>query len=189
LRHDPPFLSAVAADARRFLDTWGKVTPMKVARLALLTPGFQFALSIRLQSALRAAWPFGRPLARVLWYVSTAWFGSDVDPGASFGPGLYAPHPHGIVVGGECRVGAGATILQNVTMGRKVPDAPSSPVIGDNVSIFAGAVVAGGVRVGDGAVVGANAVVLADVPPGHTALGVPARICVIKETVTGKDRG
>ena len=61
-----------------------------------------------------------------------------------------------------------------MTIGFDRPDA--RPVLGDNVSVHAGAKVLGAVAIGDGARIGANAVVLHDVPAGCTAVGVPARI-------------
>ena len=72
------------------------------------------------------------------------------------------------------RVGANCWINQQVTIGFDRPG--ERPVLGDRVSVFAGAKVLGNVTVGDGARIGANAVVLEDVPPGHTAIGVPARL-------------
>lgn len=74
-------------------------------------------------------------------------------------------------IGDEC------TIRQNTTMGVKhADDRDAKPIIGRGVDIGAGAVILGAVTVGDGARIGANAVVIADVPPGATAVGVPARV-------------
>ena len=92
-----------------------------------------------------------------------------------FGPGLYLPHPWGIVVHARTQLGARCTIYHNVTIGEDNVG-PGVPTIGDDVVIGAGAVLLGPIWVGDGARIGANAVVLRDVPPGATAVGAPARV-------------
>lgn len=104
----------------------------------------------------------------------------DIDPRAVVGPGLNLPHPTGIVIG-PVIIGNNVTIHQNVSMGRRrTEDAytgpESRPNVGDDVVIYAGAVILGGVRIGCGARIGANAVVTQDVPENCSAVGVPARI-------------
>ncbi|MFA5493690.1 MAG: DapH/DapD/GlmU-related protein [Porticoccaceae bacterium] len=74
-------------------------------------------------------------------------------------------HPVGIVIGGKSRIGEHCIIRQNVTIGQ-VRD--RYPVIGDRVEIGAGAIILGGITIGDDAVIAAGAVVVRDVPAGHT---------------------
>lgn len=93
--------------------------------------------------------------------------------GAEFGPGFVLIHSVGVVINGAVRGGSGIHIEHQVTIGAQ---RRQSPTLGDNIFIGAGAKIVGGVTVGDGAQIGANAVVLHDVPPGATAVGVPARI-------------
>lgn len=106
-------------------------------------------------------------------------FTLEVPARLSIGPGLVMPHPQGIVMGARS-IGSNATIFHQVTFGGRVADfeyePARRPVVGDNVTVSAGAKILGPVSLGDGCTVGANAVVLADVPPGATAVGVPARI-------------
>lgn len=105
-------------------------------------------------------------------------FGCFVQPGAIIGPGLRLPHPNGIVIGKGARIGAGCTLYHQVTLGgARSGDyhADRYPHLGDEVTVFSGAKLIGAIQVGDGAIVGANAVVTSDVPPRHTAVGVPAR--------------
>jgi len=90
------------------------------------------------------------------------------------GAGLVLYHGVGIVVHEEAIVGRGVRIRQGVTVGNNGAS-DEAPTIGDGVDIGAGACILGGVTVGDGAKVGANAVVVRDVPPGKTAVGIPAR--------------
>lgn len=168
----------LARDAQRFFSRWGtsrKPRWMLWGRLLLLTPGFQFVAMLRLQRAVARIPVLGKGVRRVLWYWTTIWFSSDVDPEVQLGPGLYIPHPLGIVIGGSVRIGADVSILQNVTLGRTGIE-HRDPAIGDNVELGAGAVVLGAVSIGNGAKVGANSVVLKDVPAGAVAVGAPARV-------------
>jgi serine O-acetyltransferase len=93
-------------------------------------------------------------------------------PSADIGPGLFIQHGFATIIAAR-RVGANAWINQQVTIGFS-NETLESPVLGDNVTVSAGAKIIGGVHVGDGATVGANAVVIRDVPSGSLAVGVPA---------------
>lgn len=88
-------------------------------------------------------------------------------------------HPVGIVIHPETKLGKNCTIYQNVTLGsgKYNPYTQSYfPVIGDNVIIYANAVVAGGVTIGDNAVIGAGSVVINDIPSNAIAAGNPAKV-------------
>lgn len=106
-------------------------------------------------------------------------YGCYISSKAHLGIRMMTPHPIGIVIGDGVVMGEKCTIYQNVTLGgARLGDGAANryPTIGDNVTIFAGAVIIGMVRIGSNATIGANAVVLIDVPDGATAVGVPARI-------------
>jgi serine O-acetyltransferase len=92
---------------------------------------------------------------------------------SKIGPGLFIQHGFATIVAAS-ELGANCWVNQQVTIGFDRPDA--RPVLGDNVSVHAGAKVLGAVHIGDGARIGANAVVREDVPAGYTAVGVPARL-------------
>ena len=165
-------------DAEMFLMRWG--TPRKQRwmlwlRLIFLTPGFQFIFWLRLQRAVSSVPVVGPVLRRILWYGTRIWFSSEVDTQARIGPGLYMPHPHGIVIGAGVKIGENVSILQRVTLGR-AGDSHVYPTIGNGVEIGAGAAVLGAITLGDGAKIGANSVVLKDVPAGAVAVGAPARL-------------
>ncbi len=96
---------------------------------------------------------------------------------ADIGPGLFIQHGFATIVAAR-RVGANCWINQQVTIGFDRPGA--RPVLGDGVSVHAGAKVLGDITIGDGARIGANAVVLDDVPAGYTAVGIPARMLAPK---------
>ena len=104
------------------------------------------------------------------WSVAT---GADIPLSCFIAGGLRLPHPNGIVIHPEARLGPNCLILQQVTLGTLATG--GTPVIGGHVDIGAGAKLLGPIVVGDHAVIGANAVVVSDVPAHHVAIGIPAR--------------
>ncbi len=100
-------------------------------------------------------------------------YGLELVPGAKIGGGLYIAHPVGCVIVVES-MGTNVSIMGSVTLGRLKP--LRWPTVGDNVFFGAGCRVLGPIEIGSGATAGANAVVLTDIPPGATAVGVPARV-------------
>jgi len=92
----------------------------------------------------------------------------------------FFPHkPIGVFISGDARIGKGAVIFQQVTIGSNTlrdSKKPGSPTIGDNVYIGAGAKIIGGINIGDNCRVGANAVVYEDMPDNSVAIQQPTRI-------------
>lgn len=99
--------------------------------------------------------------------------GADIPLNCSIGGGLLIPHPNGIVIHPDVRIGPNCLIFQQVTLGAR--DA-RVPMVGGHVDFGAGAKVLGAITLGDHSNVGANAVVLIDVPAGASAVGVPAKV-------------
>jgi len=104
------------------------------------------------------------------WSVIT---GADIPANTKIGVGVQIPHPNGVVIHPNSKVGTNCLIMQQVTIGIGTND--DVPVIGGGCEIGAGAKILGGVIIGDGAIIGANAVVVSDVPAGYVAMGIPAR--------------
>ena len=95
------------------------------------------------------------------------------------GPGLKIYHFGNIIVHKDARLGANCSLRQGVTIGNRHENGPV-PFIEDDVDFGAYAQVLGGIRIGKGAKIGAMSVVLRDVPPGATAVGIPARVIAAK---------
>ena len=106
--------------------------------------------------------------------------GIGIDRLVAIGPGLRIHHFGNIFLHSRVRIGRNCTLRQGVTIGNRADDGPV-PTLGDDVECGAYAQVLGGIQIGDGAKIGALSVVLQDVPPGHTAVGIPARIIPAKE--------
>lgn len=116
----------------------------------------------------------GRFISQVARWVT----GIEIHPGAVVGRRVFIDHGMGVVIGETAEVGDECTIYQGVTLGGTslTKGAKRHPTLGRGVIVSAGAKVLGGFTVGDGARVGSNAVLLQPVPPGATAVGIPARI-------------
>lgn len=93
-----------------------------------------------------------------------------------FNDSLILRHPSSIVIGDGVRLGNNVTIFQNVTIGRSDTYVANYPKIGDNVIIYAGAVIVGDVEIGANCIIGANSVVTKSIPDNSIAVGAPAKI-------------
>ena len=121
-------------------------------------------------------------LARFISNIARFWTGIEIHPGAKIGKGFLIDHGMGVVIGETAEIGDNCQIYHGVTLGgRGTLHTKRHPTLEDGVMIGAGAKCLGNITIGKGAKVGANAVVLQDVPPYATAVGVPARIIMPKE--------
>ena len=129
-------------------------------------------------------------LARWFWMRGLRWLGRltshfgrwatgiEIHPGAKIGRRVFIDHGMGVVIGETGEVGDDCTIYQGVTLGGTslYRGEKRHPTLGKGVVVGAGAKVLGGFTVGDGARIGSNAVVVKEVPPGATVVGVPGRL-------------
>lgn len=116
-------------------------------------------------------------LARVVSQFARFLTGIEIHPGAKIGKGLLIDHGSGVVIGETAEIGDNCLLYQGVTLGGTGKDqGKRHPTLGNNVMVGSGAKILGPFKVGDGAKIAANAVVLEEVPPNCTAVGVPARI-------------
>lgn len=103
-------------------------------------------------------------------------YGIELPYTVQLGRRVVIEHQSGIVIHGECSIGDDCIIRQGVTLGNRYLDRPfDAPKLGNRVNVGAGAKFCN-VTIGDDANIGANAVVLSDIPPGKTAVGIPAKI-------------
>lgn len=104
-------------------------------------------------------------------------FGISISSMATIGRRLSIEHFSGIIIHGKAVIGDDCLLRQGVSIGNRHTERPhEAPRIGNRVEMGAGAKILGPVTIGDDARIGANAVVISDVPAGHVAVGVPARI-------------
>jgi serine O-acetyltransferase len=118
-----------------------------------------------------------RFLARLLSHVNRALTGIEIHPGAVVGRRFFIDHGMGVVIGETTEIGDDVTLYQGVTLGgTSLEKKKRHPTLGDRVVVGAGAKVLGALSVGDDAGIGAGAVVVKDVPPGATVVGLAGRV-------------
>ena len=116
-------------------------------------------------------------LPRLISQLARHLTGIEIHPGAQIGKGFFIDHGMGVVIGETSIVADNVTLYQGVTLGGTGKEkGKRHPTIGNNVVIGTGAKVLGNITIGDNSYVGANAVVIKDVPPNSTIVGVPGRI-------------
>ncbi len=127
-------------------------------------------------------------VARAISQVSRFFTGIEIHPGAVIGRRLFIDHGMGVVVGETCEIGNDVTLYQGVTLGGTGKErGKRHPTLADNVLVATGAKVLGSITVGENSKVGAGSVVLKDVPPNSTVVGIPGKV-VIQDGVKVKTR-
>ncbi|MCZ8517237.1 serine O-acetyltransferase [Paenibacillus filicis] len=115
--------------------------------------------------------------ARIISQVSRFMTGIEIHPGAVIGRRFFIDHGMGVVIGETCEIGDDVLLYHGVTLGGTGKEkGKRHPTIGNNVVISAGAKVTGSFTVGDNSRIGTNAVVLGEVPPNSTVVGIPGRV-------------
>lgn len=161
-------------DLKADMERWGRYS-LKSWVKASLRISFYVIASYRLSRKIGTG-KFGRVASRLIDNYARVLSGCYISQLASIEGGLHLPHPTGIVIGEGVSIGKRATIYQHVTLGSGDTGQSAYPRVGDDVTIFANAVIIGAIEIGDGAKIGAGAIVLRDVPAGAVAVGNPARI-------------
>lgn len=161
--------------------------------VVLLYPGFHAIQVYRLSS-----WLWKRKfhlLARMMSQAARFFTSIEIHPGATIGRRFFIDHGDGVVVGETSCIGDDVTLYQIVTLGGISPSVESHkqvnqkrhPTLEDGVIVGSGAQILGPITVGKDARIGANAVVTRDVPPGVTAVGIPARVVMPRDKEHAKD--
>jgi serine O-acetyltransferase len=138
-------------------------------------------------------------LAHWLWYAGFKWLaryvshwgrwltGIEIHPGATIGRRFFIDHGMGVVIGETAEIGDDCTLYHGVTLGgTSWNKGKRHPTLGEGVVIGAGAKVLGPITVGAHAKIGSNAVVVKDVPPHATAIGIPARVIESQDASNGR---
>jgi serine O-acetyltransferase len=127
-------------------------------------------------------------LARIVSQISRFMTGIEIHPGATIGKRLFIDHGMGVVIGETCEIGNNVTLYQGVTLGGTGKEkGKRHPTVKDGALIATGAKVLGSITVGEDARIGAGSVVLKDVPPNSTVVGIPGRIVVQNGQKVEKD--
>ena len=144
-------------------------------QISLLCPGLK---AIRMHRRANWLWRHNHKfLARYVSQRAARKTGIEIHPAATIGRRFFIDHGTGVVIGETAEIGDDVTLYQGVTLGGTGKDSGKRhPTIGNGVMIGAGAKVLGPFKVGDNSNIAAGAVVLEEIPPDCTAVGVPARV-------------
>lgn len=146
-----------------------------VLEVLLCYPGLHAIWLYRISNYLyKQGWVL---VPRMICYFNRLLTGVDIHPGATIGEGLFIDHATGVVIGETCIIGNNVTLYQGVTLGGTGKEkGKRHPTIGNNVVVASGAKVLGSFTVGDNSKIGAGSVVLREVPPNSTVVGIPGKV-------------
>ena len=154
------------------------------AEVALFYPGFHARLAHRLANGLHRR---GVPLLpRGIMHFARFVTGIEIHPGATIGRRFFIDHGMGVVIGETAEIGDDVMLYQGVTLGgTSTQRIKRHPTLRDRVVVGAGAKVIGGIEVGENARIGAGSVVVTNVPPNATVVGVPGHIVAFHDDSNG----
>lgn len=162
---------------RDYIDSIFRRDPAARSTLEVLTayPGLHAVWLHRLSHRLwswRLKW-----LARILSHLGRWFTGIEIHPGAKIGKRFFIDHGMGVVIGETAEVGDDCTLYHGVTLGGTTwQKKKRHPTLGNNVVVGAGAKILGPIHIGDNARIGSNSVVVRDVPPDATVVGIPGHV-------------
>ncbi len=147
--------------------------------VVLLYPGFHARQLHRVAHALyRRRVPF---LPRLVSQINRALTGIEIHPGARIGDGLFIDHGMGVVIGETAEIGRDVTLYQGVSLaGTSMLREKRHPTLRDGVLVGAHAQLIGAIEIGEGARIGSGSVVVNNVPPYSTVVGVPGRTVAVR---------
>lgn len=173
---------------RAYIDSIVRRDPAAQSTVEIVVsyPGVHAVLAHRFAHAL---WRLRlRLLARLVSQLARWLTGIEIHPGARIGKRLFIDHGMGVVIGETAEIGDDCTLYHGVTLGGTTWQRKKRhPTLGNNVVVGAGAKVLGPITIGNDARIGSNSVVVKDVPPGATVVGIPGRVITPRdETKTAK---
>lgn len=175
-------LSDIREDIRAAMDR--DPAARNAAEVLLFYPGFHARLAHRAANALHRR---GVPLLpRGIMHFARFVTGIEIHPGATIGHRFFIDHGMGVVVGETAEIGDDVMLYQGVTLGgTSTQRIKRHPTLRDRVVVGAGAKVIGGIEVGENARIGAGSVVVTNVPPNATVVGVPGHIVAFHDDSNG----
>ncbi len=152
--------------------------------VVLFYPGFHARLAHRFAHAMHVR---GVPLLpRGLMFFTRFLTGIEIHPGATIGSRFFIDHGMGVVIGETAEIGDDVMLYQGVTLGgTSTKRIKRHPTLRDRVTVGAGAKVIGGIEIGENARIGAGSVVVTNVPPNATVVGVPGHIVAFHDDSNG----
>jgi serine O-acetyltransferase len=127
-------------------------------------------------------------IARAVSQISRFFTGIEIHPGAKIGRRFFIDHGMGVVIGETCEIGDNVTVYQGVTLGGTGKEkGKRHPTIMDNALIATGAKVLGSITIGENSKIGAGSVVLHEVPPNSTVVGIPGKVKIRDGMKISKD--
>ena len=149
-------------------------------------PGFHAMLFYRFSHWL---WNKNRTfMGRYVSHVGRFLTGIEIHPGAKIGRGFFIDHGMGVVIGETAEIGENCTLYHGVTLGgTSWAKEKRHPTLGNNVIVGSGAKILGPFKVGDDSKIGSNSVVVKEVPPLATVVGIPGRVVISGEKRVGVD--
>lgn len=155
--------------------------------IVLASPGLH---ALAVHRASNALWKRGFKLpGRLVSHAGRFLTGIEIHPGATIGRGVMIDHGMGVVVGETAVIGDDSTLFQGVTLGGTGKETGKRhPTLEKGVVVGVGASVLGAISIGEGSKVGAGSVVLRDMPPHATAVGIPARVVSWRDPESGELR-
>jgi serine O-acetyltransferase len=145
-------------------------------------PLYPIVYALLLHRIAHALWVISIPvIPRLISQISRFFTGIEIHPGARIGKNFFIDHGFGTVIGETSEIGDNVTLFQGVTLGGTGKEkGKRHPTLKDHVVVAAGAKVLGNIIIGEHSKIGANAVVITEVPPHSTAVGVPARVVTLR---------
>jgi serine O-acetyltransferase len=150
--------------------------PKSFSEALMFSPGLHAILIHRVSHRLYLKGEY--KLARLLNYWGRVLTGADVHPGATIGKGFFIDHATGVVIGETTVIGDNVSLFQGVTLGgvSTSKEEKRHPTLKDNVIVGAHATILGDIVIGENSKIGAGSVVVKDVPPNSTVVGVPGKV-------------
>lgn len=178
--------STIAEDIRTVKDK-DPAAPSKFL-IWLTYPGLQARWAHIVEHAL---WNKGlKGLARYLSQCTRFWTGVEIHPAAQIGRRLFIDHAMGVIIGETTIIGDDCTLYQNVTLGGTGKETGKRhPTLGNNVMVGVGAAVLGSITIGDNSKIGGGSVVVKNIPPNCTVVGIPGRIVMRDGEAVAAEKG